>query len=99
MRPGIVVGAIVILVSVVLVVRVLARTSVAGLVRVSHLKCGKCGAEFDYAWIPGASFTSVRLGKSRLLRCPVCKKWSVFNIYDTTVDPKTHHCGIRVGPS
>jgi hypothetical protein len=65
----------------------------------SHLKCEKCGTEFDYAWIPGVSFTSVRLGSSRIFRCPVCRKFSVFDIWDTRVDRRTHHCDIRVGPS
>ncbi len=39
----------------------------------SHLKCPKCGKEFDYAFIPMVSMTSVRMGKSRYLRCPYCK--------------------------
>lgn len=30
----------------------------AGIGFVSHLKCERCAAEFDYAWIPGVSFTS-----------------------------------------
>ena len=71
----------------------------AGIGCVSHLKCEKCGTEFDYAWIPGISFTSVRLGPSRWFRCPVCRKFSVFDIWDTRVDAKTHHCPIKVWPS
>jgi hypothetical protein len=80
----------------------LARTRMArssGIVQLSHLKCKKCGTEFDYAWIPAASLTSVRLGNSRYFMCPVCKKWSFFDIWHTRVDPKTHHCDIRIGPS
>ncbi|MDG6988450.1 MAG: hypothetical protein JRN21_03900 [Nitrososphaerota archaeon] len=68
-------------------------------VQTSHLKCKKCGVEFDYRWVLGGSFSAVRLGKSRYFRCPSCKRSSVFNIYDTKVDPATHHCELTVGPS
>ena len=67
--------------------------------KLSHIVCPKCGLEFDYAWIPGASFTDVRLFNSRLFNCPGCGNCSKFNVYDTTVDPETHHCKVRVGPS
>ena len=80
----------------------LARTVVRGrLSYLSHLKCTKCDCEFDYAWVPGASFTSVRLGKSRFIRCPCpgCGAWEEFNIWDTRVDPRTHPKHLRVGPS
>ncbi|MGD0328814.1 MAG: hypothetical protein ABSB40_00035 [Nitrososphaeria archaeon] len=69
------------------------------LIQVSHLKCKKCGAEFDYEWVPTASILSLRLGKSRYMECPNCHKWSIFNILDTRVDPNTHHCQLRTGPS
>jgi hypothetical protein len=75
------------------------RANLAGIVQLSHLKCEKCGTEFDYAWIPGVSFTSVRLLRWRFFRCPVCGAFSVFDIWDTRVDPKTHHCPIQIGPS
>jgi hypothetical protein len=69
------------------------------IIQVAHLKCKKCGVEFDYAYLPGGSFTSIRLWNSRFIRCPSCKKWSIFNIWNTRVDPNTHHCELRVGPS
>jgi len=75
------------------------RRGPGGIVQLSHLKCTKCSSEFDYAYIPGMSFTSIRLGNSRLIECPVCHKSSLFNIRDTRVDPKTHHCERRIGPS
>ena len=89
------------LVAVLLVALVLGRRGVRvpGLVNLSHLKCGKCGVEFDYRWVPGTSFTSVRLGTSRYMRCPNCHRWSTFNVWKTRVDPRTHHCEIVVGPS
>jgi hypothetical protein len=30
---------------------------VARPIQLSHLKCPKCNSEFDYAYLPGASFT------------------------------------------
>ena len=95
---GIGIGVIVILIAVVLMQRS-RKGTVHGPVMLSHLKCPKCNAEFDYAYLPGASFTSVRLGGSRLLQCPDCHKWSTFNLSSTRVDPKTHHCEKRIGPS
>ena len=91
--------AIVILVIIIVFMARSRRGAVAGPVQLSHLKCTKCNSEFDYAFLPGGSFTSIRLGGSRYLRCPVCHKWSMFNIRDTRVDPKTHHCEKRIGPS
>jgi hypothetical protein len=43
-----------------------------------RLQCPKCGRTFDYEFVPGASFTAVRLGTARYLRCPLCGKFSVF---------------------
>ncbi|MEA2053263.1 MAG: hypothetical protein U9O90_10700 [Euryarchaeota archaeon] len=51
----------------------------------SKLKCPKCGYEFEYKWIPGASVTSIKLGKKRYMRCPECRKFSLFNIVDTKI--------------
>jgi len=81
---------IAVIIAAIAILFVLARTRMARsscIVPLSHLKCNKCGTEFDYAWIPGASLTSLRLLNSRYLMCPVCKKWSVFNIWNTRVDP------------
>ena len=49
----------------------------------STLTCPKCKSAFEYKWVPLASFTSVRLGTSRYLQCPVCHEWSTFNIIAT----------------
>ena len=97
---AIIITAVIIAVLVTLFIFALTRVAHSpGILQLSHLKCKKCGTEFDYAWIPGVSFTSVRLGPSRWFRCPVCRKFSVFDIWDTRVDAKTHHCPIKVGPS
>jgi hypothetical protein len=37
------------------------RRGAGGIVLLSHLRCPKCASEFDYAYVPGMSFTSVRL--------------------------------------
>lgn len=56
-----------------------------GYVQRSHLRCPKCSREFDYDWVPGFSFSSVRLGKGRYMACPLCQQWSYFDIYDTMI--------------
>lgn len=54
------------------------RAGASGLVRQRQLRCPKCGETFDYAFVPGASFTSLRLGRSRYMACPRCHRWSTF---------------------
>ncbi|MHB8565584.1 MAG: hypothetical protein ACYC7D_04140 [Nitrososphaerales archaeon] len=51
----------------------------------SKLTCPKCNQTFDYNWVPGGSFTAIRLGRSRYMRCHLCGKWSTFNIFSTRV--------------
>lgn len=98
---GAIIGVVILLVVIVFMAFARRGGVGGGVVQMAHLKCPKCNSEFDYSYIPGASFTSVRLGESRLIRCPVCHKWSMFNIWKTRVDPKTHqNLGHpRVGPS
>jgi DNA-directed RNA polymerase subunit RPC12/RpoP len=62
------------------------------IIQVSHLKCRKCAAEFDYSWVLAFSVSSIRLGNTRYLRCPSCHSWLVFNIIDTRIDATKHHC-------
>ena len=54
-----------------------------------HLTCPKCGGQFDYEFVWGASLTAVRLGGSRYLRCPLCQKWALFRLLgpDTKIPP------------
>lgn len=49
----------------------------------SVLTCPLCKRTFEYDWVPLVSFTSVRLGHSRYLRCPLCHGWSTYNVWDT----------------
>ncbi len=51
----------------------------------SRLTCPKCGKTFDYQWLPGGSFSAVRLGTKRYMKCPLCGKWSTFDIVSTIV--------------
>ena len=61
------------------------RLGTRGVVQRSRLTCPKCHRVFDYDWIPGASFTSVRLGTGRYMACPLCGHWSYFDLYGTLV--------------
>jgi hypothetical protein len=86
---GVGVGAIVVLV---LIYAILAHRSnqkagVKGLVRTVRLTCPKCGRTFDFRLIPGVSFTSLRLGRRRYMSCPLCQRWSTFDVSGTIVAP------------
>jgi transcription elongation factor Elf1 len=98
--PAIVITIIIVSVAIILLLASISKARSGGLVMLSHLQCRNCGRQFDYAWIPGMSLSAIRLFHSRYFACPICGKWSVFNIWDTRVDPEKHYCGnIRVGPS
>ncbi len=58
------------------------RRGITGLGRVVRLTCPKCQRSFDYAFVPGASLTSLRLGRSRYFACPLCGRWSIFPLTD-----------------
>lgn len=51
-----------------------------GLLSRSRLTCPKCSRTFDLDYLPGASFTALRLGHSRYMACPLCGKWSTFDL-------------------
>jgi len=61
------------------------RAGASGLARKVRLSCPKCGESFDYALVPGASATSVRLGRSRYMSCLLCGHWSVIRVADAPV--------------
>ena len=69
------------------VVRRNRREGTPGLVTRSRLTCPKCQKTFDYDYLPGASVTTVRLGTSRYMRCPLCHRWSVFDLSSSRVSP------------
>jgi hypothetical protein len=46
-----------------------------------EVACPKCGAKFNYTFVPGMSLSSVRLGGYRYMKCKKCKKFAMFHIY------------------
>jgi hypothetical protein len=57
----------------------------AGIVSRVRLTCPKCEKTFDFDFVPGASFTSLRLGRSRYMACPLCHQWSTFDMSSTRI--------------
>jgi hypothetical protein len=53
----------------------------------SIVECPHCHYKFNYEYIPGASFYSIRLGTQRLFRCPHCKELHRFSITHFGTDP------------
>ena len=53
----------------------------------SIVECPHCHYKFNYEFIPGASFTSIRLGPARIFKCPNCKELHKFNINHFGTDP------------
>ena len=68
-----------------------------GVVRENTLTCPKCNGQFNYQFAPGASFTSLRLGRSRYMKCPLCGKWSVIKIVVTPVMPSVQTSPTKKG--
>ena len=68
-----------------------------GVVRESTLVCPKCNGSFNYQFVPGASLTSLRLGRSRYLKCPLCGKWSVIKIVSRPVMPSDQATATKKG--
>ena len=56
------------------------RAGASGLVRTSRLTCPKCSGSFEYSFVPGASMSSLRLGRNRFMVCPLCHRWSVIRL-------------------
>jgi hypothetical protein len=63
------------------------RTGEHGFVQHSRLTCPRCGQLFDYDWVPGGALTAVRFGKKRYMACPLCHRWSMFNVWDSPPPP------------
>ena len=82
---AIVVGALIVMY---LLARVRSRaTGARGFVQHSRLTCPKCRQIFDYTWVPGAALTAVRLGRARYMACPLCRRWSMFDVWDAPAPP------------
>ncbi len=83
---GLGIGVVVIVLLVVFYLYVLRRNRAegsGGLVTRSRLTCPKCHQTFDYDYVPGASLTALRLGTSRYMACPLCGRWSTFDLAST----------------
>jgi len=56
----------------------------------SRLICPDCKKQFTYHWIPGGSLLSLRSGKLRRLKCPYCRRQSLYNVVAARIQkPKT----------
>ena len=53
----------------------------------SIVECPHCHYRFNYEFIPGASFTSIRLGTRRIFKCPNCKELAEFDLNHSGADP------------
>ena len=53
---------------------------------VSRLTCPDCKKQFNYHWVPGASFISLYRGNMRRLKCPYCHEKSTYNIAMTRLN-------------
>ena len=53
----------------------------------SIVECPHCHYRFNYEFIPGASFGSIRLGRQRIFKCPSCKDLHKFNVVHFGTDP------------
>ncbi len=56
-----------------------------GIVSRARLVCPKCRQTFDYDFVPGAAVTAIRLGRSRYMACPLCRRWSTFDLSSTRI--------------
>lgn len=52
-----------------------------------RVTCPKCGGSFDYEFVPMASMTAIRLGRSRYMRCPLCHRYALIRLYGTGSEP------------
>ncbi len=51
-----------------------------GIVSRARLVCPKCHRTFEYDFVPGGAVTAIRLGRSRYMACPLCRRWSTFDL-------------------
>jgi len=63
------------------------RAGTGGLVRRVLLTCPSCRGSFEYAMVPGASVSSLRLGTRRYMSCPLCHRWSVIRVAGAPLVP------------
>jgi hypothetical protein len=59
----------------------------------SIVECPHCHYTFNYEFIPGASFHSIRLGTQRLFRCPHCHELHRFTVTHFSTNSALHTYG------
>ena len=66
---------------------------------VSITESPSCHYRFNYEWIPGASFHSIRLGPKRIFKCPKCRELHKFPVMHFGSDPNlpTHGDNAETG--
>lgn len=47
----------------------------------ARLQCSHCHQRFHYEYVPGGSFTAVRLAGRRYMRCPLCHRFGLFDLH------------------
>lgn len=60
----------------------------------TKVKCPKCNGIFAYSYIPGGSFSAVRLGPYRYMKCQKCGRWALFDITSGTDKRTRRQIGI-----
>ena len=61
----------------------------------SKLMCPKCKKQFNYHWVPGASWASIGRGSKRNLRCPYCHQISTFDLAAARVEKREPQAAAR----
>ncbi len=47
----------------------------------AKVRCPKCGKGFEYTFVPGSSFTSIRVaGRWRYMKCKKCGRYAMFDV-------------------
>lgn len=81
-----IVPIVIVLIVAVIVLVYLLFPSIKGLHFTSLLHCPKCDNRFEYRWLPGGSFDSIRWGNYRYILCPRCGNRSWFDIWSTRIN-------------
>lgn len=54
---------------------------------VASLHCAHCGYHFNLEYVPGVSFSALRLGVGRSFKCPKCRTRGLFDLSVSRRDP------------
>ena len=59
-----------------------------------HLKCPKCGYEFDYYYSVSYSLTSLKISQFFWAKCPNCGRTSLYQTHVDIKNPKLYRGGM-----